>query len=180
MDFPISDLLDERACYDRLLGLLHPGGLHCPGCAGADPPGVHRRRRDPVLDYCCRHCGAVFNVFTGTALQGTHRSCAQLLLILRGLAQGVPTAQLARELGCDRAHLLALRHRLQDAAATAVANQLPLTDPVCEADEMYQNAGEKRRPAPRPRRPAAAPRQQEARPRHLGERPAAGGRGGRA
>jgi transposase-like protein len=180
MDFPITDLLDERACYDRLVGLLHPGGLRCPRCGCADRPGVHRRRRDPVLDYQCGGCGAVFNAFTGTALQGTRRPCARLLLILRGIAQGVPTAQLARELGCDRAHLLALRHRLQDSAAAAAEGQLPLTDPVCEADELYQNAGEKRRQAPRPRGPAAAPRQQEARARHLGQRPAAGGRRGGA
>ena len=39
------------------------------------------------------------------------------MLILRGFAQGVPTAQLARELGCDRKHLLELRRRLQDNAA---------------------------------------------------------------
>ena len=26
MDFPIADLMDERACYDRLVGLFHPGG----------------------------------------------------------------------------------------------------------------------------------------------------------
>ena len=64
------------------------------------------------------------------------------MLILRGIAQGVPTAQLARELGCDRKHLLALRHRLQDHAARWL-DRNPLDDEVVEADEMYQNAGEK-------------------------------------
>ncbi len=53
MDFPIADLMDEGACYEKLLGLLHPAGLCCPGC-GADRAsgelGVHRRRRAPVLD----------------------------------------------------------------------------------------------------------------------------------
>jgi hypothetical protein len=39
-----------------------------------------------------------------------------LVLILRGLAQGVPTAQLTRELGCDRSELLNPRHRLRDLA----------------------------------------------------------------
>ena len=32
MDFPILDLMDQRACYQRLLDLLHPGGLACPSC----------------------------------------------------------------------------------------------------------------------------------------------------
>src|SRR5262249_4875333 len=64
------------------------------------------------------------------------------LLILRGIAQGVSTAQLARELDCDRSHLLTLRHRLQD-LAFRLRDGLPLDDPVVEADELYQNAGEK-------------------------------------
>ena len=50
MDFPVADLMDERACYDRLVSVLHPRGLACPGCGAADRLGVHRRHRDPVLD----------------------------------------------------------------------------------------------------------------------------------
>jgi transposase-like protein len=180
MDFPITDLLDEAACYQRLVTWLHPAGLCCPHCRAAVADcWVHRRHRDPVLDYRCRGCGTVFNAFTGSALRGTQRTCAELLLILRGIAQGVPTAPLARELGCDRKHLLELRHRLQALAERAAEQQLPLTDAAVEADEMYQNAGEKRHPAPRPPRPAPAARQQAARARHLGQRPAAGGRPGR-
>ena len=66
----------------------------------------------------------------------------ELVLILRGFAQGVPTAQLARELECDRSELLDLRHRLQDLAFRN-RDLMPLDDPVLEADETYQNAGEK-------------------------------------
>ena len=36
MDFPMIDLLDPDACYQFLLGLLHPSGLCCPRCHGAD------------------------------------------------------------------------------------------------------------------------------------------------
>jgi transposase-like protein len=179
MDFPIIALLDEDACYRKLVALLHPEGLRCPGCGTADGFGVHRRHREPLVDYRCGHCGRVFNAFAGTSLRGTQRSCAGLLLVLRGVCQGVPTARLARELGCDRKHLLGLRHRMQALAERAAGQQLPLTDPEVEADEMYQNAGGKRRPAPRPRRPAAAPGQQASGPRQLGHRPAAGGRRGR-
>ena len=133
----------------------------------------------PVLDYRCGHCGRVFNAFTGTALHGVKRRPGELVLIVRGFAQGVPTAQLARELECDRSELLNLRHRLQDLAFRN-RDRMPLDDKVLEADEAYQNAGEKRRPAPRPRGPAAAAGEQGPRPRHLGERPASGLRGGRA
>jgi transposase-like protein len=177
MDFPISDLMDEDACYQKLLGWLHPDGLACPRCGTRDDLGVHRRRRAPVLDYRCKLCHRVFNAFTDTALQGTKRRPVELMLILRGIAQGVPTAQLARELGCDRKELLALRHRLQH-LAWRFRPQCRLDDPVAETDEMYQNAGKKRPGARRPARSAAAAGEQGPRPRHLGQRPTAGLRSG--
>ena len=98
--------------------------------------------RDPVLDFRCDHCGRVFNALTDTALHGLRRRPSELVLIIRGFAQGVPTAQLARELDCDRSGLLNLRHRLQH--LTFVNRDcLPLDDPVLEGDQTYQNAGEK-------------------------------------
>lgn len=154
MDFPLSDCMDDAACYAKLVKVLHPEGLACPGCGEREQLGVHRRHREPVLDYRCRVCGRVFNAWTGTALAGTHRRPSKLMLIVRGVAQGVPTAQLARELGCDRKHLLQLRHRLQENAQAGL-DRRALPDKILEADEMYQNAGEKRRSAPRSRRPAA-------------------------
>ena len=173
MDFPIADLMDEQACYRRLLQALHPDGLCCPHCGRDDGFGVHRRHRDPILDYRCRACRCVFNAFTGTLLQKTHRSCREWVLILRGVSQGVSTARLARELGCSRGHLLDLRHKLQ-ANAELARDRSPLPDRVVEADEMYQNAGEKRLKTRGSGRSATAPRQQRQRARHLGKRPPAG------
>ena len=137
MDFPISDLMDEDACYQKLLIWLHPDGLACPRCGTRDDLGVHRCHRAPVLDYRCKACHRVFNAFTGTALRGTKRRPVELMLILRGFAQGVPTAQLARELGRDRKELLTLRHRLQH-LAWRFRHGYRLDDPVAETDEMYQ------------------------------------------
>ena len=126
MDFPLTGLMDEGACYVRLVESLHPDGLACPRCGG-DHYGVHRRHRDPVVDYRCRDCRRVFNALTGTALQGTSRRPSELIQILRGIAQGASTARLARELGCDRMKLLALRHKLQDRAAAGL-DPRPLAD----------------------------------------------------
>jgi transposase-like protein len=156
IDFPITDLMDERACYEWLVGLLHPGGLACPRCRGTDAY-VQRSFREPVLDYRCKGCGKVYNAFTGTEWHKTHFRPSQIVLILRGFAQGRSTAGLARELGCSRWHLLERRHAMQARALAATeAGATPLPDGTVEADEMYQNAGEKRRPARRPRGPAAA------------------------
>jgi len=178
MDFSLNDYMDEEACYGKLVELLHPEGLACPRCRQRGRLRVHDRHRAPVLGYHCGDCGRVFNAFTGTPLQGTHRRPSRILLILRGVAQGQPTAQMARELGCDRKHRLELRHRLQDYALRGL-DRNPLDDATVEADEMSQNAGEKRDLARRPGRPAATAGQPSAGPRHLRQRPPAdrGGRG---
>ncbi len=134
MDFPITDLMDQDACYAKLVSWLLPGGIACPRCHRADRMPVHRRHRSPGLDSRCGHGRRVFNAFTGTALPGTKRRPVQLVLIIRGVAQGVPTAQLARELDCDRSELLALRHRWQDLAHRN-RDRMPRDDGVLEADE---------------------------------------------
>jgi transposase-like protein len=98
MDFSLLDYLDEDACYTKLVELLHPDGLACPRCGERQHLGIHRCHRAPLVDFQCGGCGRVFNAFTGTSLQGTHRRPSQLLMILRGVAQGTPTALMAREL----------------------------------------------------------------------------------
>ena len=115
MVFPIQSLMDEQACYNYLLGVLHPQGLCCPQghplAADQAPQDTHRA---PIVDYRCKTCGAVFNIFTNTLWSRSRYSCVTIVLILRGIAQGTPTAHLAEELGIDRAHLLELRHAIQE------------------------------------------------------------------
>jgi len=168
MDFPLIDLMDEHACYAKLLRLLHPRGLVCPRC-GSRKLGVHRRHRDPILDFQCAPCGAVFNAWTKTVLAKSQWRPREMLLFLRGIAQGVPTARLARELRRDRKHLLEWRHRLQSFACHAMGPKRLSQDTQVEADEMYQNAGEKRYSASRSSRSATTARQQKTRPWQLGK-----------
>jgi hypothetical protein len=73
--------------------------------------------------------------------------------------QGTPTAQLARELQISRTTALELRHELQ-ANAEQEQPTTRLEDLEVETDEMFQNAGGKRRLARPARRSAPAPRQQ--------------------
>ena len=117
MAFPITELLDEEACYEFLVSVLHPKGLQCPAGhrveAGRAP---HMNDRAPVVDYRCRRCGKVFNVFTTTLWKGTHYSCRQVVLLVRGFAQGVPTLHLARELKLDYETVLTRRHVWQEQA----------------------------------------------------------------
>jgi transposase-like protein len=114
MQFPLHTLLDEQACYDFLLQVLHPTGLACPfGHLLPPEQAPHDRHRTPIMDYRCRRCGAVFNLFTNTLFSKTRYRCPTIVLILRGIAQGTPTKHLAGELGIDRGHLLERRHDIQ-------------------------------------------------------------------
>jgi transposase-like protein len=104
--WPLTNVLEEQACYAELLPLLQPHGLQCPQGHTLPPdPAPHARHR-VVVGYHCRQCGAVFNPFTGTLFSKSRYSCAIILQILREIAQGVPTAHLAAELHIDRGHFL--------------------------------------------------------------------------
>lgn len=141
--FPIDKLLDEQRCYDFLLKVLHPEGLHCPNGHPLPPDQApHDRHRAPIFDYRCRVCGKVYNIFTGTIWSGSRYSCAIIVPIMRGIVQGIPTKHLAEELEVDRSHLLERRHGIQKLAQERLPRS-PLPDGETEADEMYQNAGEK-------------------------------------
>lgn len=141
--FPLIHLLDEGECYRYLERVLHPAGLACPN----EPPlpatqHPHKPNHHARPRYRCRQGRAVFHLFTGPVVSKTHYSCRRIVLFLRGVIPGVPTQQLAAELGTDYSTLLQWRHRLQGAAFLARV-PAPLPAAHVEVDEMFQNAGEK-------------------------------------
>jgi transposase len=141
--FPISDLLNPQECHDYLLRVLHPDGLKCKAGHPLPPDQApHDQERAPLVDYRCRVCGNVFNLFTATVWEGTHYDCVTIVLVMRGFVQGVPTLQLAEELELDYGTLLNRRHQIQHLGLEHTPTD-PLRDEVTEADEMFQNAGEK-------------------------------------
>jgi transposase-like protein len=113
MHTQMIDTSYEFDCYQELVSLLHPDGLCCPRCIEQVRLAVHRRHREPVLDYRCLECGRVFNAWTGTAFSKTHHRPSELLLIIAGILEKRPTADLARQLGCQASQLQRLRVRLQ-------------------------------------------------------------------
>jgi hypothetical protein len=76
MGFPLVDLMDEAACSERLVGLLHANGLACPRCGARDGLAIHRRHRGTLVDYRCEGCGRVVNAYAGTPLRGSRRTPA--------------------------------------------------------------------------------------------------------
>jgi len=114
MDFPKIDFGDENACFQALLGLVHPSGLDCPHCGDRDGIGIHENHRDAWhVCYQCSRCGGFFNAWTKTVLQGTHHPPSEILRIIKGILERESTRHIAQELGCDRGKLARFRAKLQ-------------------------------------------------------------------
>lgn len=168
MDFPIVDLIDDEMGTDWVQKHFHPHGLKCPHCqAGMGNGRAFRRTRSSGLTvYRCRRCAGTYNLYSGTVFEGRRLRPAQVVLLLRGLCKGEPAAVLARELGLNRQTVHELR-RVLHANGERLQPDTPLSDERSETDELFQNAGEKRRLAWRSGGSAPVSGQQAARSRHL-------------
>lgn len=144
IDFPLTDLMDEAACQEWLQAHLHPDGLVCPQC-GSDERRVFRQQQH-FPAYRCRRCDGYYTLLTNTIFEKTHQPASTLLLLLRGVTKGESTAQLSRELAMSYKQVLTLRQRLQTNAYESLPNDV-MDGAAFEADELYQNAGEKKQAA---------------------------------
>jgi transposase-like protein len=153
IDFPITELLDDSMSLLWLERHLHPGGLHCPRCGSTARRLFRAQGHFPA--YRCRACEGYYTLLTGTVFAKTRQRPATLVLLLRGIAKGEPTARLARELGLSRKQLHTLRQRIQ-ANLNATAPTGVMTGSAFEADELYHNAGEKQHAPSRSHRSAPA------------------------
>lgn len=152
MEFPITELLDEEDSAEWILEHFHPQGLKCPKCKrGVEQSWKFRRTHTSVLDVQrCKHCGTIYNLYTGTVFQGSQWTPQQVVLLMRGICKGETTRELAAELDLNYKTVLTMRHRVQANAELEQPNTV-LSDSHSETDEMFQNAGEKRRTARRSR-----------------------------
>jgi transposase-like protein len=141
IDFPITQLLDDSICTLWLERHLHPDGLKCPHCGSTARRLFRQQGHFPA--YRCRGCDGYYTLLTGTAFEKTRQRAATLVLLLRGIAKGEPTARLARELGLSRKQLHTLRRRIQANLNESAPTEM-MTGTAFEADELYQNAGEKK------------------------------------
>jgi transposase-like protein len=157
MLFPITELLDENASERWIARYFHSPGFGCPQCkAGIEQARVFRHSKRGLVDYRCKVCTQVYNLYTGTVFAGCQLSASQVVLLLRGVCKGESSASLAEELGVCRSTVHLLRQKVQ-ANGYAQLAEGPVADGETETDEMFQNAGEKRPTPRRSQRPSAAP-----------------------
>jgi transposase-like protein len=157
MDFPIVDLLDEHKARSWILAHFHPHGLKCSHCSASVTEARQFRKtaKSQLTVYRCRLCQGVYNLYSGTVFEGRSLTPAQVVLVLRGVCKGQPSAEIGREISLTRQTVLSIRREIQTRAEKIVP-QSTLTDSQTETDEMFQNAGEKRNPSPRQDRPTPA------------------------
>ncbi len=103
IDFPLGELLDDSICTRWLERHLHPDGLTCPHCRHSERRLFRAQGHFPA--YRCRACDGYYTLLTGTVFAKTRQRPATLVLLLRGMAKGEPTARLARELGLSQKQL---------------------------------------------------------------------------
>lgn len=148
MDFPLLEICDDELGELWAEKYFHQGRLKCPKCGAQKRMAwiEGRTKRSRVVKYRCRDCRRVYTVFHGTVFAHKQIRPAQAILLLRGICKGEPTASLARELELKYDTVLAVRRAIQNNARSMQSKQ-PVRDQITETDEMFQNAGEKRRMA---------------------------------
>ena len=151
MEFPITDLLSKEESEQWIQEYFHPEGLKCPRCqAGVEETHIFRTtKRSQLTVYRCNQCGQPYNLYSRTVFEKRHLTPQQVILLLRGVLKGESSNTLAAELGLNYKTVLELRRDLHDNAIRLQPDH-PLPDKQTETDEMFQNAGEKRRRALRP------------------------------
>ena len=146
MDFPIIDLLDTEASTAWIEQHFHPQGLKCALCIAPRQQARFFRvnRGSGLMVYRCLRCDGIYHLYSGTVFAESQLTPEQVVLLLQGVLQGKSSAQIGREIGLTEKTVRKWRHRVQ-AQAERLQPDSPLPDWETESDELFQNAGEKRR-----------------------------------
>lgn len=82
MELPIDDLLYDERSDQWVMACFHPNGLTRPGCGrGTDAARrIRRTRQSRVTVSRCHQCHRVYNVSTGTIVQGKHFCPTQVMV----------------------------------------------------------------------------------------------------
>jgi transposase-like protein len=141
IDFPLGELLDEVRCTEWLAAHLHPNGLSCPNCQSERRRNFRQLRHWQA--YRCLACERYDTLLSETVFEKSQQAPSTLVMLLRGIAKGESSSQLARELPMSRKQVGVVRQKIQENLYDHLPTE-PMIGSTFEADEIYQNAGEKK------------------------------------
>ena len=139
MDVPIAAFLEDSSCLRWRERQLHPDGLQCPHGRRQERRVFRQQGHCPA--YRGRACDGYDPLLPGTVFEKTRQRPATLVLLLRGMAKGEPTARLARARGRSRTPRQTLRPRIQAHRHETAPTDVRMGT-AFEADERSHNAGE--------------------------------------
>lgn len=146
MLFQISNIVDDRLCYERLRELRWSEGVKCPHCGasnhkrhGSHNSCEHRYR------YQCKSCGKYFDDLTNTVFQGHHQPLKVWIICLYLMSLNLSNAQIAKELRISESDCHAMTSLLREGVYEKRPTE-ELSGEV-EFDELYLIAGHKGKPS---------------------------------
>ena len=82
MDFPITDLMSEKASEEWIMEYFHPTGIRCPHCGAAWASAFEFRttRKSQLTVYRCWECRGIYNLYSGTIFEALQLRPAQVVL----------------------------------------------------------------------------------------------------
>ncbi|MCF8105644.1 MAG: hypothetical protein K9K64_09185 [Desulfohalobiaceae bacterium] len=105
-------IIDEGLSRRRLLDLIQPGGLVCPGC-GAEVDQERAVRAKRLGRVACRACGKRFSALAGTAFAHTKMTASRIVLLLALLRLGVQDSMAALILDIEASTVWKWREKLR-------------------------------------------------------------------
>ena len=134
---------DEASCIQHLEQLRWPRGLICPLCGAMRK--FYRLKRD--MKYKCADCNKTFSVRKRTIFEESRLPLRKWFIavwLFTSNRKGLPSAQLARELGVTQKTAWYMLARLRDISRFMSGHGGPV-DGVVETDETYLGGKEKNR-----------------------------------
>lgn len=107
-----ADMLDQAACLEWLLHVLHNGRAVCAGCGNDIISDRQRAAFMGLKRVCCKDCGRWFDAKTGTILSATTLEPRQVLLLALLLGIGRPVAEISARIGIHESTVRDWRDRL--------------------------------------------------------------------
>ena len=142
----LTDLIDERKCYEMVRQFRWPNGVRCPRCESDAIIKRGSRETHPERQrYHCHSCKRDFDDLTKSVFSGRHQPLRVWVSCLYLMSLNLSNQQIAKELNLNKDDVQKMTSELRQDVVDK-APEVSLSEEV-EFDEVYVTAGHKGQPA---------------------------------